>query len=204
MIDLEVFVADEQDDVAIDTTVWAQFVRSVLLAEGVKAPAEVSVLFVDEAAMSALHERFLGLSGPTDVLSFPLDGEFFAKTTAATGPVGHPKWRDDDVDEALEEMPLALGDVIVCPSVAYRQAPQHAGSFDDEVALLLVHGALHLLGHDHAQVAEREVMQARERALLGTCWRPLPRDPWAEPFAAAESEQPGAVGDRDGEQEAGV
>jgi probable rRNA maturation factor len=61
---------------------------------------------------------------------------------------------------------LLLGDVAICPAVARRNAPTHAGTFDDELALLVVHGVLHLLGMDHAEVDERAEMQARERELL--------------------------------------
>jgi probable rRNA maturation factor len=64
------------------------------------------------------------------------------------------------------ELPLLLGDVVVCPAVAARQAPQHAGSYEDELALLVVHGVLHVLGMDHADPAEEATMQARERELL--------------------------------------
>ncbi|HEY4608917.1 MAG TPA: rRNA maturation RNase YbeY, partial [Ilumatobacteraceae bacterium] len=64
------------------------------------------------------------------------------------------------------DMPLLLGDVVICPAVAARQAPEHAGTVDDELALLVVHGVLHVLGHDHADESERLVMQARERELL--------------------------------------
>jgi probable rRNA maturation factor len=63
-------------------------------------------------------------------------------------------------------VPVLLGDVVVSPVVAAEQAPQHAGTLDDELALLVVHGALHVLGHDHATTAETAAMQARERALL--------------------------------------
>jgi probable rRNA maturation factor len=63
-------------------------------------------------------------------------------------------------------MPLLLGDVVICPAVAARQAPEHAGTVDDELALLVVHGVLHVLGHDHADDEERLIMQARERELL--------------------------------------
>ena len=63
-------------------------------------------------------------------------------------------------------MPLLLGDVVICPAVAARQAPDHAGTVDDELALLVVHGVLHVLGHDHAEAHERPAMQARERQLL--------------------------------------
>jgi probable rRNA maturation factor len=59
-----------------------------------------------------------------------------------------------------------LGDVVVCPLVAERQAPEHAGTFDDELALLVVHGVLHLLNYDHAEPEETARMQGRERELL--------------------------------------
>ena len=61
---------------------------------------------------------------------------------------------------------MLLGDVVVCPAVAARQAPEHAGSYDDELALLVVHGVLHVLGMDHAEAGEAAAMQARERELL--------------------------------------
>ena len=64
------------------------------------------------------------------------------------------------------EMPIVLGDVVVCPLVAQRNAPTHAGTYDDELALLVVHGILHLLGMDHADDREAAVMEQRERELL--------------------------------------
>jgi probable rRNA maturation factor len=63
-------------------------------------------------------------------------------------------------------VPLLLGDVLVCPVVAERNAPDHAGTYEDELALLVVHGTLHVLGMDHADEAETAVMQAREREHL--------------------------------------
>ena len=188
VVDLEVFVADEQDAEQVDTAAWAGFLRSLLIELGIKPPAEVSLLFVDEESIASLHERFLGLPGPTDVLSFPLDGEILLPAPGATGPIGYPSVRSDEDDEGtLDRVPLALGDIVICPAVAARQAPEHAGTFADEIALLLVHGTLHLLGHDHAEPEERAVMQARERSLLAQCWRSLARDPWA--VDAGEGEQ---------------
>ena len=64
------------------------------------------------------------------------------------------------------DLPLLLGDVVLCPAVAARQAPEHAGTLDDELALLVVHGVLHVLGHDHAEPDQAERMRARERELL--------------------------------------
>ena len=69
--------------------------------------------------------------------------------------------------EPPTEVPLLLGDVVVCPAVAARNAPTHAGTYDDEIALLVVHGILHVLGMDHAEADEAAAMQARERDLLG-------------------------------------
>jgi probable rRNA maturation factor len=60
------------------------------------------------------------------------------------------------------DMPLLLGDVVVCPAVAQRQAPEHAGNLDDELALLVVHGVLHVLGYDHHEPEATAAMRARE------------------------------------------
>jgi probable rRNA maturation factor len=62
--------------------------------------------------------------------------------------------------------PVVLGDVVICPTVAARQAPEHAGTLDAELALLVVHGVLHLLNYDHADEREAVTMQGRERELL--------------------------------------
>ena len=77
-----------------------------------------------------------------------------------------------------DDLPLLLGDVVICPEVAARNAPEHAGSFDDEIALLVVHGILHLLGLDHMDDDERLAMQDRERELLLQFHGSPARDPW--------------------------
>ena len=69
-------------------------------------------------------------------------------------------------DQRPSGMPLLLGDVVICPAVAYANAPEHAGNFEDEIALLLVHGILHLLGMDHENDDEAELMEKREAELL--------------------------------------
>jgi probable rRNA maturation factor len=174
---VSVFVADEQsgDDqpsAPVDGPRWSALAERVLAAEGVEGEVEVSILFVDEAHIAELNREFMGHEGPTDVLSFPLDGVADAGTSGLTPPLAqHPP--------DLDDQPLLLGDVVVCPVVAERQAPEHAGSYDDEVALLVVHGLLHLLGHDHAADDERAAMQSRERALLAAHHGPLAADPWA-------------------------
>mgnify|MGYP003484305606 FL=1 len=101
--------------------------------------AELSILLVDETTMADYHERFMDLPGPTDVMSFPMD-ELRAP--------------EDD-----EEPPMGLlGDIVLCPQVTARQAPDNGRSVDGEPEYLLIHGLLHLLGHDHAEPEEKTVM----------------------------------------------
>jgi probable rRNA maturation factor len=133
--------ADEQDAVAVDVARWVELARAVLLDE--RRAGELTLTFVDRDEIAALNAEHLGKDGPTDVLSFPLD---------------------DDAPQP--GVPVLLGDVVVCPAVAAEQAPAHAGALDDELALLVVHGVLHVLGHDHAELDETTAMRARELTLL--------------------------------------
>ena len=158
--ELTVFVADEQDDHPVDVGRWQELARNALTAEGVRGDAELAVLYVDETAMAELNHRFMGKNGPTDVLAFPIEDD-----EAVTGRVPDGSTSGPDRD-ALDEVPLLLGDVVICPAVAARNAPNHAGTYEDELALLLVHGILHVLGHDHAEPEEAAAMQRRERDLL--------------------------------------
>jgi probable rRNA maturation factor len=156
-----VFGADEQSTAEVDVDRWTTLAREVLVAEGVRGEAELSLLFVDEAAIAELNLRFMDAEGPTDVLAFPIDDPVVAGRWPDAGTAGPDR---DDPDPG--DLPLLLGDVVVCPVVAQRQAPTHAGSYEDELALLVVHGVLHVLGHDHAEPDETAVMQERERVLL--------------------------------------
>ncbi|MBN2622924.1 MAG: rRNA maturation RNase YbeY [Acidimicrobiales bacterium] len=159
--DVQVFGADEQTTAPVDVDRWVTLARDVLVAEGVRGEAELSLLFVDEGAITDLNERFMDAAGPTDVLAFPIDDPAVAGRWPDSGSTGPDRDEPEPGD-----LPLLLGDVVVCPAVAQRQAPTHAGSYDDEMALLVVHGVLHVLGHDHAEPDETAVMQERERALL--------------------------------------
>lgn len=163
-----VFGVDEQDAIDIDLGRWVTLAASVLDAQGVPRRAELSILFVDEATMASLNSRHMGSNGPTDVLAFPLEEEGLEQgrwpDNGTTGP--------DRPFPGPDDMPLLLGDVVVCPAVADRQAPDHAGTphhtgaLVDELALLIVHGVLHVLGMDHAEQEDRVAMQAREHELL--------------------------------------
>jgi len=134
-----VLVSNRQT-VPVDEGGLAALARDTLAAEGVGA-AELSLSFVDEHEIEALHVRYMDEPGPTDVLSFPLDA--------------------DDRDEAGARM---LGDVVIAPTVAARNNPDDPQA---ELRLLVVHGVLHLLGYDHETDDERAEMWARQERYSG-------------------------------------
>jgi probable rRNA maturation factor len=141
---VEVAEANEVDD----PDRWAALARSVLEAEGVVGPAELALSFVGEADMAELNRRWMGEDGPTDVLSWAIDA-----------PAGRSSERP--LPPAAGE-PVLLGDVVVCPAVARRALTETGRRLEDELALLVVHGVLHVLGFDHAVMADEEAMQSRE------------------------------------------
>ena len=123
--------------------------------------ADLSMLLVDEAHMTNLHEKWMEEPGPTDVLSFPMDE---LRPHSMAGP-NRSRGRDGDDPE-----PVLLGDVVLCPQVAAVQARQHGHSTQAELELLTVHGVLHLLGYDHADPEEEAEMFGLQNELLRD-WR---------------------------------
>ncbi len=164
---IDIYAADEQADFRIDLERWSELCRQALIEEGVRGLAEVSLIFTGETAMAELNEQFMGKRGPTDVLSFPIDAEpepsGRVPDAGGTGP-GEPP---------TDDIPQLVGDIVICPSVAARNAVEHECSFEDEVALLIVHGVLHLRGWDHVVDQEAERMEARERELLARHYRSI-------------------------------
>lgn len=158
----EVFVADEQSEVEVDLERWRALALDALTELGVRGAAELSLLFVTEEEISALNAEYMGASGPTDVLAFPIDA---ADVETAAGP-GTASRGPSRSEPDTSDLPLLLGDIVICPSVAANQAPDHAGNLDDELALLVVHGILHILGHDHAEPEQTARMRAAELHLL--------------------------------------
>lgn len=156
----EVFVADEQT-IPVDLARWSDLARAVLHEEGIRGNTELSLLFVDETSMTELNLEFMGAIGPTDVLAFPIDAEADLGSMPVPTSLGPDRSPID-----LDDIPMLLGDVVICPAIAIKQAPSHAGTVDDEIALLVVHGILHVLGHDHAVTEEKVIMRAREVELL--------------------------------------
>jgi len=158
----EIFCADEQSDVSIDLSRWQTLALAVLAAEGVRGAAEMTIVFVDEQSIRELNQHYMGQDKPTDVLAFPIDA---IDATQTPGPGALTKSPARDAPD-IAELPLLLGDVVICPSVAQAQCATHAGTIDDEVALLVVHGMLHILGLDHDTAQATTTMRRRELALL--------------------------------------
>jgi probable rRNA maturation factor len=163
-----VFAADEQAAIDVDLAGIVRLAENVITAEGVRGDCELAITFVDETTITDLNKEFLGEEGPTDVLAFPIDDEIVesgrSPDSGSTGP--------DRPDVEPGEVPILLGDVMVCPAVAARNAAERNRSTDDEIALLVVHGILHVLGMDHADPAEELVMFAKQDDLLARFHKP--------------------------------
>ncbi len=145
---------------AVDEAALAALARHVLDGMRVHPLAELSVLLVDEAAMTDLHQRWLGEDGPTDVLAFPMDE--LRPPAPGGGQAEHGI--DEEAAQAL------LGDVVLCPQVAIEQARKAEHDVQDELDLLCTHGILHLLGYDHAEPDEHATMFGLQDRLLAA-WR---------------------------------
>ncbi|WP_034265890.1 rRNA maturation RNase YbeY [Actinospica robiniae] len=124
--------------------------RFVLGEMGIHPLAELSILLVDVGAMEQLHIQWMDEPGPTDVLSFPMD-----------------ELRPARAEDDNEPTPGLLGDIVLCPEVAEKQAAAAGHSTGAELELLTTHGILHLLGYDHAEPEEHEEMFGLQRDLLG-------------------------------------
>lgn len=123
--------------------------NATLLKLGVVGESELYISYVDEDEMTELNQELMGKEGPTDVLSFDVSFEV----------------------EVSPEVPRILGEVYICPQVAAKNAPEHEdglhrGTLNDELALLLVHGILHISGMDHMVDEEAEEMEELERVIL--------------------------------------
>ena len=148
---MSIEIANESG-VEVDTDAILAVARFALDEMGVNPLAELSVLLVDTDYMTELNHRWMGGDGPTDVLAFPMD----------EGSVDHGP------GEAGNGEPALLGDIVLAPEVAAKQAAVAGHSAADELHLLTVHGALHLLGYDHAEPEEEKEMFALQRQLLLT------------------------------------
>lgn len=140
----------------LDSEALAAF---VIGEEGMPSDTEVSINFVTNEHIHELNRDYRGVDRPTDVLSFECDG-----------------YDGEDDGPLVEGMGFELGDIVIAPDVAEKQAPEYGLSYSDEVSLLVTHGLLHLCGYDHMEEEEAQIMEARERELLSKFWgRPFKR-----------------------------
>jgi probable rRNA maturation factor len=148
-----------ESGVAVDEVGLAALARHVLDSMRVHPLAELSILLVDEDAMTGLHQRWMDEDGPTDVLAFPMD-------QLGLPPPGGQAERGADEESGQ----VLLGDVVLCPQVAAEQAGKAGHDVQDEIDLLCTHGILHLLGYDHAEPEEHAAMFGLQDRLLAA-WR---------------------------------
>ena len=138
---------NNESGVAVDEAALVRLATFTMDQLRIHPLAELSILLVDEAAMTAYHVKYMGEDGPTDVLSFPMD------------ELRPP----DDDEEAPDGL---LGDIVLCPTVTARQAAEHGRTAAEETEYLLVHGLLHLLGFDHAEPDQKAEMFGLKDKLL--------------------------------------
>ena len=140
---IDVLNETEYDVDALELVACARYVLDQMK---VHPQADLCLRLVDEPAMETLHVQWMDLPGPTDVMSFPMDEL-------------RPGREGEEPEEGV------LGDILLCPSVAARQAAARGHALADEIRTLLAHGILHLLGYDHENDDEERVMTAATRDL---------------------------------------
>jgi probable rRNA maturation factor len=141
---MQVSVVSHREPEPLSFEAFERLAAFVLTIEAVPAETELSIALVDDDEMAGLNEQYRGITGPTDVLSFGCD----------------------DPCPTPGDEPITLGDVVIAPAVAERQAAERGHSVEHELDVLLVHGILHLLGYDHESDEDAEAMLSREAVIL--------------------------------------
>lgn len=148
---MRVEVEDRHGAAKVDLTQLAAWAEQALALEGLPTRTELALTLVTDEEMAKLHATALNKKGPTDVLSFPIED-----------------LDPNDMGELGEEgPPLLIGDVVIAPDYVRRQAEELSVPPDAELALMVTHGVLHCLGYDHGDDVQAEIMEDRERFILG-------------------------------------
>ena len=150
--EIEIFVEEEFRGV-VDEGWVRRIAQTVLKAEDVAPPYEVSLVFTDSETVQQLNRDYRGVDEPTDVLAFCMLSQKEVDDSFALPP-----------DEVTR-----LGEVIISYPQAIEQAREQGHSTERELALLIIHGILHLLGYDHEEPEEEDEMRKREKELLEKC-----------------------------------
>ena len=138
---------DNSSNFSIDEVSVKNYAKQMLQILKVNTKSDVSILFVNEDEMTKQHVRWMNESGPTDVMSFPMDDIVLQ-------------------DSKLRKKQAILGDIIICPAVALKDAKEQGINPAYHLVFLLTHGVLHLLGQDHQAASQRVVMQKREQGIM--------------------------------------
>jgi len=146
-------VSDRQSVLRTSAQGLERLVRRALAAEGIER-AEIGVVLVDDRRIAAVHRRWMGVAGPTDVITFDLSAGGFGAD-------------------------LLAGDIVVSTETARRSARAVGWTPRQELAYYIVHGILHLRGYDDQTPADRRAMRRRERSLMRACGLPAPPRPSA-------------------------
>jgi probable rRNA maturation factor len=140
---------DNSSNFSIDEVSVKNYTKQMLQILKVNTKSDVSILFVNEDDMTKQHIRWMNESGPTDVMSFPMDDIVLQ-------------------DSKLRKKQAILGDIIICPAVALKDAKEQGINPAYHLVFLLTHGVLHLLGQDHQEASQRVVMQKREQGIMNS------------------------------------
>ena len=140
---------DNSSNFSIDEVSVKNYAKQMLQILKVNTKSDVSILFVNEDEMTKQHVRWMNESGPTDVMSFPMDNIVLQ-------------------DSKLRKKQAILGDIIICPAVALKDAKEQGINPAYHLVFLLTHGVLHLLGQDHQEASQRVVMQKREQGIMNS------------------------------------
>lgn len=146
LIDME-YAPIQEDGQSLDLVFVEDIAKFTLDLMDVPDTSEVSITFVDDDRMAELNELYRMKIGPTDVLSFECDN------------------LDDGFACEVGGI-FCLGDIVIAPDVAYRQSIEYGNTYKEELALLIVHGLLHLLGFDHIEDDEAEIMESKQKEIL--------------------------------------
>jgi probable rRNA maturation factor len=140
---------DNSSNFSIDEVSVKNYAKQMLQILKVNTKSDVSILFVNEDEMTKQHVRWMNESGPTDVMSFPMDDIVLQ-------------------DSKLRKKQAILGDIIICPAVALEDAKEQGINPAYHLVFLITHGVLHLLGQDHQEASQRVVMQKREQGIMNS------------------------------------
>lgn len=142
---MEIYIDNRQDKVEINeeiSEIIQKVVNEVLSFENKSLDCEVSVSFVDNQEIKELNREYRGVDKDTDVLSFPMEDEFFT------------------------EGPILLGDIIISMEKALEQSEDFGHSIYREIAYLTAHSMFHLLGYDHMEDEEKSIMREKEKQIM--------------------------------------